>query len=174
MAPDPFRTGENPFADPPEARDPVRRLRGRLAAPVTIVTSGRADAAAGLTVSSLVVAEGEPGLVYMLVGSTTDLYLQIEASRRFVIHVCSAEDRELADVFAGFRPNPGGVFAGSAVSDSEHGLVLDDLGTRAYCTLSGAREESYSVLVSGVIDRVEAGDSDDPLAYFRGRYRTLG
>ncbi len=46
---------EHPFVTPPEQRDPARRLRGRLAAPVTILTAGRDRNRTGLTVSSLVV-----------------------------------------------------------------------------------------------------------------------
>jgi hypothetical protein len=49
----PIRVGrEPPFAVPPERRDPVRRLRGRLVAPVTVWTAGRPPGGAGLTVSS--------------------------------------------------------------------------------------------------------------------------
>jgi 3-hydroxy-9,10-secoandrosta-1,3,5(10)-triene-9,17-dione monooxygenase reductase component len=33
--------GQPPFAVPPERRDPTRRLRGRLVAPVTVWTAGR-------------------------------------------------------------------------------------------------------------------------------------
>ncbi|HUF15041.1 MAG TPA: flavin reductase, partial [Acidimicrobiia bacterium] len=58
---------EHPFTPGPEERDPVRRLRGRLAAPVTIVTSGAGDHRAGLTVSSLFVVEGNPGVVHAIV-----------------------------------------------------------------------------------------------------------
>ena len=72
MTSDPFDPGVNPFADPPHSRDPVRRFRGRLVAPVTIATAGTGRDKAGLTVSSLMIAEGEPGLVYLLVASTTD------------------------------------------------------------------------------------------------------
>src|SRR5919197_877292 len=58
---DPIRVGgRHPFTTPPERRDPARRLRGRLLAPVTVWTAGHPPATAGLTVSSLLVAEGRP------------------------------------------------------------------------------------------------------------------
>ena len=163
----------NPFATPPGERDPVRRLRGRLAAPVTIVTAGEEDDRTGLTIASIVVAEGEPGLVYFLLGSATDLFYAIERTGRFIVHVCSVEHRQMSDVFAGLRPSPGGMFAGSRVAQSDYGPELEDIGTRAYCSGARAREESYSTLISGSIDRVEPGPLDEPLAYFRGAYRTL-
>ena len=49
----------HPFADPEP--DPVRRLRGRLGGAVTLWTAGDGATRAGLTVTSLMVAGGEPG-----------------------------------------------------------------------------------------------------------------
>ena len=60
-APEPIGIGnQHPFAVPPERRDPARRLRGRLVAPVTVWTAGHPSTGAGLTVSSVLVAEGQP------------------------------------------------------------------------------------------------------------------
>ena len=163
----------NPFTAPVGERQPARRLRGRLPGPVTILTSGHQRHATGLTVSSIVVAEGDTSLVYCLVGSATDLFYAVSATGKFVVHVCEGGDSELADVFAGLRPSPGGLFLGRSVTPTEYGPVLDELGTRAYCSLLDTTEETYSTLMSAVIDRIELTDIDDPLAYFRGRYRTL-
>ena len=67
--------GTRPRGATPEAdRDPVRRFRGRLAAPVTIATAGASDARAGLTVSSLMVSEGDPGRIHLLLGPLADIY----------------------------------------------------------------------------------------------------
>ncbi len=169
---------EHPFIAPPEQRDPVRRLRGRMAAPVTIVTAGDDGSEdgrrTGLTVSSLVVAEGDPPLVYCLLGTTTDLMGVIAATGRFVVHVCETRHREVADVFAGLRPNPGGLFAGHPTTQIGHGPLLAGFDTYALCTYVADREESYSVLLSGTVDEVVVGDLGDPLVYFRGAYRRLG
>jgi hypothetical protein len=48
----------DPFATPEQDKSPVRRLRGRLASAVTLWT---APGPAGLTVSSMLVADGDPG-----------------------------------------------------------------------------------------------------------------
>jgi flavin reductase (DIM6/NTAB) family NADH-FMN oxidoreductase RutF len=164
---------EHPFTAPPDQRDPVRQLRGRLAVPVTILTAGDEKSRTGLTVSSLVVAEGDPALVYCLVGPTTDLLDDVEETERFVVHVCDQAQREASDVFAGLRPSPGGLFAGRAFTDSPYGPVLDGFGSYAMCTLVEAREESFTVLVAGRIDEVVLDDLGDPLVYFRGAYRHL-
>lgn len=164
---------EHPFATPQNDRDPARRFRGRLAAPVTIVTAGDADQRVGLTVSSIVVAEGEPSRVYFLVGSTTDLFYAMEETGRFIVHVCEQGDEAIADVFAGLRPSPGGMFVDLDVEQSPYGPVLLDMGTRAFCTYQGGDEETYSFVASGEIDHLDLSEIDDPLVYFRGEYRGL-
>jgi len=164
---------EHPFATPPEQRDPVRQLRGRLAVPVTILTTGTPELRTGLTVSSLVVAEGEPALIYCLLGPTTDFLDVVTQTGRFVVHVCATEHREAADVFAGLRPSPGGLFAGRSFTDTSFGPLLAGFGTVALCSLVGVREESFSSLMSAHIDEVLLDDLADPLVYFRGGYRRL-
>jgi 3-hydroxy-9,10-secoandrosta-1,3,5(10)-triene-9,17-dione monooxygenase reductase component len=164
---------DNPFVDDPDSRDPVRRFRGRLSAPVTIVTAGGDTDSTGLTVSSLMIVEGEPGRIELVVGPTTDLWDAAAVTGRFVVHVCSDEDRALSEVFAGLRPSPGGIFAGLHVSQTDWGPVINRLSNRAYCTFGDRRELGYSGVVSGTIDRVEVAELNRPLTYFRGKYHTL-
>lgn len=164
---------ENPFLPDEGDRDPNRRFRGRLAAPVTIVTAGTGSSATGLTVSSLFVIEGDPGLVTLLVGPISDLWDALASSGRCVVHVVPASDRGLADVFAGIRPSPGGMFAGLDVSDSDWGPVIASLRDRAYCRVQTMDETGWSGVVTAAIERVEIADLDDPLVYFRGGYRRL-
>ena len=165
---------DHPFETPPDQRDPARRFRGRLAAPVTVVTSGSGDHRTGLTVSSLVVAEGDPSRIYFLLGSTTDLFYGLEETGKFVVHVLEEGNEAIADVFAGLRPSPGGRFAGLNVEQTPWGPVLTDIPTRAYCTFEGGDEETFFIVAEGAIDKLEMSDVEDPLVYFRGRYRNLG
>jgi 3-hydroxy-9,10-secoandrosta-1,3,5(10)-triene-9,17-dione monooxygenase reductase component len=164
---------DNPFVDDPDSRDPIRRFRGRLSAPVTIFTSVGGENRTGLTVSSLMVIEGEPGRVEAVVGPTTDLWDAVAETGRFVVHVCGERHRQFAEVFAGLRPSPGGIFAGLTVTDSEWGPVIGEIADRAYCSFESRRELGYAGLVTGRIDHVELGDFTNPLAYFRGQYRSL-
>lgn len=163
----------NPFATPEADRDPVRRFRGRLAAPVTIATAGASDARAGLTVSSLMVSEGDPGRIHLLLGPLADIFDTMESTGRFVIHILGSDHRDVSEIFAGRRPNPGGVFAGSQVTQTDWGPVFEDLPDRAYCSVESVLEHGHSMLVTAVIDRVESADLTDPLVYFRGAYRGL-
>ena len=165
---------ENPFATPNDQRDPARRFRGRMAAPVTVITAGSGERRTGLTVSSLVVAEGEPSRVYFLLGSTTDLFYVLEKTGKFVVHVLESGDQAIADVFAGLRPSPGGKFTDLDIEQTEWGPVLSEVRTRAFCTFEGGDEETFFIVAEGRVDKIEISDITEPLVYFRGRYRKLG
>ncbi len=164
---------EHPFQPESADRDQARRFRGRLAAGVTIVTAGPEAERTGLTVSSLLVVQGDPAQAHVVVGPTTDLWESAAETGRFVIHICRSEDRQIADVFAGLWPSPGGSFAGVAVTQSEWGPVLTDLPDRAYCSLESEAEVGWSGLLIGRIDKVEVSDLQDPIVHFRSGYRRL-
>ena len=164
--------GEHPSSPRCRTR-PGSSIRGRLAAPVTIITVGDNIGRAGLTVSSLMLAEGDPGSVHFLLGPTADVYDVIERTDRIVVHILGQEHRTISEVFAGRRPNPGGPFMGVAVTDTDWGPALDDIADRAFCSGISVVEHGYSLLVSAGIDEVAVTDLTDPLAYFRGSYRGL-
>jgi 3-hydroxy-9,10-secoandrosta-1,3,5(10)-triene-9,17-dione monooxygenase reductase component len=162
---------ENPFTTPAELRDPARRFRGRLATGVTVFTTGALPRATGLTVSSLLVAQGERDRILALLD--VEPAEDIRAAARFVVHVLPERERTLSDRFAGMRPSPGGLFHGLEVHQTEYGPVLDTIGTRALCTWERSTDMGYHTLIVGVIDRIELEDLDAPLVYYRGRYRRL-
>ena len=164
---------DHPFRAPLQERDPVRRFRGRLPAPVSIVTAGDESKRAGLTVASVMVAEGEPALVYALIGPTTDLHDAMMASGGFVVHIGAAHHRELSDIFAEVRPQPGGPFAGMDVVYGDYGPELAGFENRLGARLVSSDEASYSALVVGAIEEITLGESDEPLVWYRGAYRSL-
>src|ERR687893_462697 len=83
----------DPFATQEQDRSPVRRLRGRLAAAVTLWTT---VGPAGLTVSSMMVADGEPGRVLGLVDEESDFWDAVSVSRRFTVTPLGEDDQQLA------------------------------------------------------------------------------
>jgi flavin reductase (DIM6/NTAB) family NADH-FMN oxidoreductase RutF len=156
----------HPFRD--AAPDPVRQLRGRLGGAVTLWTSG--EPAAGLTVSSVMVANGEPARVVGLVDPDSDLAAALKASTRAVVHLLSWRHRALSEVFAETAPAPGGKFAQAAFVDTPWGPRLADVTTWAGVSLEDARELGWSLLVTCRLDHVEVGDDEEPLVHRRGRY----
>jgi flavin reductase (DIM6/NTAB) family NADH-FMN oxidoreductase RutF len=165
---------ENPFLDPEDQRHPIRRFRGRLSAPVTIVTSGAPDDHTGLTVSSLMVAEGEPPRVHFLLGDQSYLWDRIRQYRTFTVHVLEHQNRKLSSRFAGIDPSPGGPFKGIDIEASDFGPIITDIQTRAQCRFETHREgDGAYVTVDGIIEDVTLSDLTDPLQWFRGSYRRL-
>ncbi|WP_091100817.1 flavin reductase family protein [Micromonospora citrea] len=160
----------DPFAVPAGQRSPVRRLRGRLASPVTLWT---APGPAGLTVSSTLVAEGEPDRLLGLVDPESDLWAAVESAGRFAVAPLNPSHRQLADRFAGLFPSPGGLFATGAWTETPYGPVPADAGGWAGCRLDAAREYGWGLLVEATIEAVELAEETDPLLHYRGRYREL-
>ena len=160
---------ENPFLPPPEARDRARQLRGRLAAPVAIVTSGDD----GMTASAVLVLEGSPPRVLVGVNEAADFHDAVNVTKRFVLHVGRQEHRQLADRFAEIAPSPGGLFAGLEIAETEWGPLIGGFDNWAGCRLEACHSIGWQVLVVGEIEHLEVGELADPLIYFRGRYRSL-
>lgn len=163
---------EDPFAVPVEQRDPVRRLRGRLATPVTILTAGETRPA-GLTVSSVLIVEGAPPRTAVLVGAGADLVDAVEETKRFLVQVLEAGNETVADVFAGRRPSPGGMFRSVETQSTQWGPLIDGVENWAGCCLEEIRPLGDQLLIVGEIEDLHVGELDDPLVYFRGMYRRL-
>lgn len=160
---------ENPFLPPPEARDRARQLRGRLAGPVTIVTSGDD----GMTASAVLVLEGSPPRLLVGVNEAADFHDAVNTTGRFVVHVGRQEHRQLADRFAEVAPSPGGLFAGLETVATDWGPRIVGFENWAGCRLEACHPIGWQVLVVGEIEHLQLGELDDPLIYFRGRYRSL-
>lgn len=162
---------EHPFADPEGERDAVRRLRGRLGGTVTLWTSGSGRDRAGLTVSSLMVANGDPARVLALVDPDSDLAAAAQETGRVVVQLLEWPHRDLAEAFAGLAPAPGGLFRLGSWTDTAWGPLLD--GVSAWVGLAvdaEAPEVGWSLLLTGTVEHVEVGEEAQPLVHRRGRY----
>jgi flavin reductase (DIM6/NTAB) family NADH-FMN oxidoreductase RutF len=164
---------EDPFATPDGLRSPVRRLRGRMAATVTLWTAGEGLGRAGLTVSSAVVADGEPGRLLGLIDDESEFWTAAEQAGRFAMTLLEPRDRQLADRFAGLLPAPGGYFRDPGWMQTAYGPVPGDGRAWAGCRLDAVRPFGWSLLVEATIEEVALGAAVPPLLHHRGRYREL-
>ena len=163
----------HPFADPPSARDAVRAFRGRLASGVTLWTSVGERRPAGLTVSSVMVANGVPPRLLALLDPLSDLCEALLASGAAAVSILDREQLRLAEIFAGQAPAPGGPFRQASFSDTAWGPVPAG-ATWAGVRLEDSRPVGWSLLVTCVLESLTtAGTDEDPLVHHRGRYPKL-
>jgi flavin reductase (DIM6/NTAB) family NADH-FMN oxidoreductase RutF len=163
---------EHPFKD--SSGDPVRRLRGRLGGVVTLWTSGSTTEGrtqAGLTVSSVMVAGGEPGRLLALVDPDSSLREVLEATGRGVVHLLEWEHRDLAEVFGGQMPSPGGQFTVGEWEQTSYGPRLTTAPTWATVEAESFEPIGWSDLVIARIVDAAIGEDGAPLEHRRGRYQ---
>jgi flavin reductase (DIM6/NTAB) family NADH-FMN oxidoreductase RutF len=166
---------EHPFLPPESGRDPARRFRSRLGGAVTLWTTGTADQPndrAGLPVSSVLVAAGEPAHVVALLDPDASLVERLLETRTAVVQLLQWQHRHLADAFAGQAPAPGGAFRLAQWMQSPWGPVLDDASAWVGVRVQGGEPTAvgWSLLVDTVIEHVEIGEEQAPLVHRRGRY----
>lgn len=162
----------HPFEPDDADRDPVRRFRGRVGGAVSLWTAGTGIERVGLTVTSFLVASGEPARVVVLLHPDADLLERLEETSVGVVSLLEWRHREVAEVFAGQFPAPGGPFRHGEWLQTEWGPRLTSapswLGVRL--DPRSRRTVGWSVLLEAVVQRVEVGDEEHPLLHRRGRY----
>jgi flavin reductase (DIM6/NTAB) family NADH-FMN oxidoreductase RutF len=131
---------------------------------------------AGWTVSSFLLADGNPAELLGLVDEEADLADLLEGSATVVVNLLSWEQRFLAEAFAGLAPAPGGPFRLASWTDTPWGPALDGavgwVGARLRLPLG--EHAGWGLLVRATVERIELPAPDAPvLASFRGRYRPV-
>lgn len=120
----------------------------------------------GLTVSSVLVAQGEPPLLAGLVAPLSDLAAAVCApAATFVVHVLADGHQRLAKHFSGELPAPAEMLSTTA---SAHGPVLNAVAERLACRTLRWREFGWSILVEAEIEDVTAAKGGRGLAWYRG------
>ena len=166
--------GDHPFLPPEDERSPVRRFRGRLPSPVTLWTSVHHGERSGLTVSSMLVANGEPGYVLGVLDPESDLWDAVRGSGRAVVSILGDGHSALADAFGYVAPAPGGPFRLGTWDETEWGPALSDT-TWAGCVVADTDPPSlgWGLQVRLEIAHVSIGPDSSALVHRRGRYTAL-
>jgi flavin reductase (DIM6/NTAB) family NADH-FMN oxidoreductase RutF len=171
---------DHPFATPEGDRSPLRRWRGRMVAPVSVWAAGDGAGRTGWTLSSFLVADGEPPEVLGLLDEDSALADRLTAAgpegATLTVTLLGWAHRGLADAFAGLAPAPGGPFTLGSWLRSDWGPVLADAPGWLGARLVGEPQPAgWSLLVRAVVEHVELGPEppDGMLGYVRGRYRSM-
>ncbi|WP_035757930.1 flavin reductase family protein [Granulicoccus phenolivorans] len=165
----------HPFLPPPEQRDQLRRFRGRLAAPVTVWTTGVGRTREGWTLSSVLVADGgpeRPAEVLGLLDEDTDLADALTPDATLVVNLLDPGHTHLADAFARLTPAPGGPFRVGDWTDTAWGPRLAGASWLGARVRTAPGYAGWALLVRAVIEHVEVVDQPG-LVHWHGRYRSL-
>lgn len=163
----------HPFAD--AEPDPVRRFRGRLGGAVSLWTAGEGADRAGLTVTSLLVANGEPPMVLALVDPDSDFLDTVRDTGGCVVQLLSWRDRALAEMFAGTAPAPGGPFRHAEFEQTRCGPRLVSAPAWAFAVRVEETPVGWSVLLTCRLEEADVADETEPaLGHRRGRFVAMG
>lgn len=164
---------DHPFLLPRDQREPARRLRGRLPAPVSIWTSEADGDRAGWTISSMMVANGEPAEVVVLVNEDSDWWELFREAGKATVNVLARDQSWLAEVFAGMAPSPGGPFRTGEWTSAEYGPRLEGAAGWADVSLvdPDPPHAGWGLLVRVRIDGVTLVDDVEALEHRAGEYR---
>jgi flavin reductase (DIM6/NTAB) family NADH-FMN oxidoreductase RutF len=157
-------------------RNPLRRYRGRMPSPVSIWAAAADGRRAGWTLSSFLVANGDPGEVIGLMDEESALADILDQTTTVTVNLLGWDQRTLADAFAGVTPAPGGAFSLAAWDHTEWGPVLtNSLGWIGARLRPDPDHAGWGLLLRAVVEHVEIqpNPADELLCYVRGRYRSL-
>jgi len=179
---------EHPFATPRELRDPVRRLRGHLPAPVTVWASAAAGRRDGWTISSVLVGEGQPAELVALIDEDCDWWDLFRSTGTAMVNVLAQGQGRVADAFARVAPSAGGPFrtgvwtgtdvrSGADVrtgpgSGSSYGPRLEGAAAWLGVRLVDAAppHAGWGLVVRATIESLELADDIEALGHRYGRY----
>ena len=172
---------EHPFATSEPDRDPVRRFRGRLAAPVTIWATGTGSGREGWTVSSMLIADGvlpagsAPGVearqaeVLGLLDEESELVDALRRTGTVSVNLLPADQEQLAEAFARTMPAPGGPFRAGEWTDTEWGPRLAGVPWLGARVIGEPAYAGWALLVRAAVEQVDPAGAD-PAIHLRGRY----
>ena len=119
--------------------------------------------------SSVLLAQGQPGRLIGLIGPDSDLAEAIEQTGAFVVHllVDRPDHRRLAQHFAGALPADPGLLE---VGASAHGPRLIAASDQLACQASACRAAGWSQLVDAEVAEARLGPPARPLLWYRGEF----
>jgi flavin reductase (DIM6/NTAB) family NADH-FMN oxidoreductase RutF len=145
-----------------------RRVMGRFATGVAVVTVATPEGPRGMTANAFMSASLAPPLCVVAVSQAARMHRALEAAGQFGVSFLAEGQHDLSNHFAG-RPVPG-----LALRFAWHGAtpVLADAIASLAASLQAAHGCGDHTLFVGLIRHLEASERS-PLLYFAGRYGAL-
>ncbi len=142
----------------------------RIASSVSVITSFYEGNAHGMTATAVTSVSADPPTLLIVVNRSARSHAFIEKSRRFVVHVLSVEQTDLAKRFAAGVDDQ---FAGLDYTTDAYGCpLLSGVAATFSCTTSTVSEVATHTVFIGEVASVRCSEAM-PLLYFDGAFRAL-
>jgi 3-hydroxy-9,10-secoandrosta-1,3,5(10)-triene-9,17-dione monooxygenase reductase component len=149
-----------------------REVFGRFATGVAVVTSAGSSGAGGMTANALCSLSLEPQLVLVCFENGARTLPIVREARRFGVNVLSAEQEELAGVFASKVPE--GEKLDGVAHRIEHDVpLIDGALAWAVCELVELIAGGDHTIGIGKVKAMGLGEGQ-PLLWYSGRYHAHG
>lgn len=150
-----------------------RRLLGRFATGVTVITTGTMERPHGMTANAFASVSLAPPLVLVCIDHRRESHRLIQEHGYFAVSVLAESQRQVSDYFAGRLPAQG--MGGRSLFCPGPGGAPVVAGAIAYleCSLEAVYPGGDHSIFVGRVRHGREGEAGRPLVFFEGAYRIL-
>jgi len=148
-----------------------RRVMGRFATGVTVVTTGGPMGLHGLTANAVASLSLAPPLLLVAVDRRSQTREFIRANRCFAVNILRLDQEEVSRRFA--QPGPKDFLGLDLTTDVTEAPIIAGSLAHADCRLYDVLDGGDHEIFLGEVVGGAAEDGGDPLLYFAGGYRRL-
>lgn len=168
---DTSRLGKGPCISP----DDFRKVMGRFATGVTLVTTMDEGRPHGMTANAVTSVSLVPPLVLVCVSHSARTHLAIRKSQAFCINILAREQTEIAQRFAGRHREMENPFSDLDLRQGITGVpILSSLHAYVECRLEFSYDGGDHTIFVGRVVSLGLGNFDDPLLFHGGQFKNLG
>ena len=152
-----------------------RNALGTFPTGVTVVTTGTAPNFVGMTAQSFSSLSLDPPLVLICVDKKASVRSLLQETSAFTVNVLNEDQEETSTYFASSdRPGPPEQFEDVHYTIGETGTPRLAHATTVFdCSVREVLEGGDHEIFIGEVKAFEHQNDNDPILFFRGRYRTL-
>ena len=147
-------------------RDAMRRL----AATVTIISTGGPTRRHGITATAVTSLSMDPPSLLVCVNRSSSLHALLSKNDRFCVNLLRSEHAGLSDAFSGKLPSEERFRHGTWLEDQDGLPFLADAQASIFCRKQTAIEHGSHSIFIGLVESVLKTDDVCPLVYSDGKY----
>jgi flavin reductase (DIM6/NTAB) family NADH-FMN oxidoreductase RutF len=145
-----------------------RRVMGRFATGVTVITADEGDHVRGMTANAFMSGSLEPPLCVVSVAKRAHMHALLETAERFGVNILADGQEDLSDHFSG-RPDPRLTIGFERIDGVP---VLAEACGRIAAEIVARHDCGDHTIIVGHVLHMDANDRP-PLLYHAGRYGAL-